>query len=292
MRILTYTATPADAGKKVRQLLRGQMHLSYTLLKSLKWRENAILLNGAPCTVAAIVRPGDTLTVNVTDTNDLSGHITPVDYPLDILYEDDDLLILNKPAHIAVHSASLTAETVTVAGAVAHYLGGGSFHPVNRLDKGVTGIMVVAKSGHVHDLCMRQLHTDAFRREYLGVCAGVPTPPNGTIDLPIGRDVNSVLRRRIDPNGLPSHTVYETVQLGNDRALLRLRPLTGRTHQLRLHCAAIGHPLLGDWLYGTEDPSLIDRPALHSHELWLTHPITGQALHLLAPLPPDMEKLL
>ena len=288
MRILTYTATAEDSGKKVRQLLRGSLHLSYTLLKSLKWRENAILLNGRPCTVAAVVCTGDILTVNVTDANALSEHITPVDYPLDVLYEDDDLLVINKPAHIAVHSA----EPVTVAGAVAHYLNGAAFHPVNRLDKGVTGIMVIAKNGHIHDLCMRQLHTDAFRREYLAVCEGVPAPPSGTIDLPIGRDPSSILKRRIDPDGLESHTVYETVQLADDRALLRLRPLTGRTHQLRLHCAAIGHPLVGDWLYGTENRALIDRPALHSHELWLTHPITGQQIHLNTPLPDDMQNLL
>ena len=292
MRILSYTATEADCGKKVRQLLRGELRLSYSLLKSLKWRNGAILLNGHPCTVAAIVHPGDVLTVNIADVEALSAHIVPVAYPLDILYEDDDLLILNKPAHIAVHSASLTTETVTIAGAVAHYLGGGAFHPVNRLDKGVTGIMVVAKNGHTHDLCMRQLHTDAFRREYLAVCQGVPTPARGTIDLPIGREASSAIKRRIDPHGLESHTVYETVAVSGNCALLRLRPLTGRTHQLRLHCAAIGHPLVGDWLYGTEDKTQIDRPALHSHELWLTHPITGKALHLTAPLPIDMKNLL
>lgn len=288
MRILTYTVPAEDSGKKVRQLLRGNLHLSYTLLKSLKWRGNAVLLNGQPCTVAAIVRAGDVLTVNVSDTNGFSEHITPVDYPLDILCEDEDLLVLNKPAHIAVHST----EAVTIAGAVAYHLDGGAFHPVNRLDKGVTGIMVIAKSGHVHDLLMRQLHTDAFRREYLAICEGVPSPRDGTIDLPIGRDETSILKRRIDPSGLESHTVYKTVQTANDRTLLRLRPLTGRTHQLRLHCAAIGHPLIGDWLYGTENLALLDRPALHSHELWLTHPITGQELHLTAPLPEDMKKLL
>ena len=288
MRILTYTAVSEDRGKKVRQLLRGRLRLSYTLLKSLKWRDGAILLNGRPCTVAAVVTPGDTLTVNVTDTVPLSAHIMPVDYPLDILYEDDDLLVINKPAHIAVHSA----EPVTVAGAVAYHLGDGAFHPVNRLDRGVTGIMVIAKSGHVHDLLMRQLHTDAFRREYLAICQGIPDPAVGTIDLPIGRDQNSILKRCIDPGGLESHTRYEIVQASENRALLRLRPLTGRTHQLRLHCAAIGHPLLGDWLYGTEDRTLIDRPALHSHALWLTHPLTGSCLHLTCPLPADMQRLL
>ena len=292
MRLITYTAAPEDEGRKVKHLLRGRLQLSSTLMKSLKWRPEAILLNGVSVTVAAVVHAGDVLTVNVADADALSPHIVPVDYPLDILWEDEDLLILNKPAGIAVHSAALTEETVTVAGAAAHYLGGGAFHPVNRLDKGVSGIMVIAKNGHAHDLCMRILHTDAFRREYRGICEGVPSPVRGTIDLPIGRDEGSVIRRCIDAKGLPSQTEYEVLETAAERSLLRLRPLTGRTHQLRLHCAAMGHPLVGDWLYGTEDSALIARPALHSYELWLTHPITGESLHLTAPLPEDMKKVL
>jgi len=291
MRLLTYTAKAEDEGKKVKHLLRGKMSISYSLMQSLKWRKNAILLNNSPCTVGTIVHIGDVLTVDVEDEKSLSAHIVPVALPLDILWEDEDLLILNKPAGIAVHDAALTEETVTVAGAVAHYLGGGAFHPVNRLDKGVSGLMVIAKNGHAHDLCMRLLHTEAFRREYLGICEGLPTPRNGLIDLPIGRDGDSVIRRCIDERGLPSQSAYSVVQAG-ERSLLRLRPLTGRTHQLRLHCAAIGHPLVGDWLYGRENRELIDRPALHSHELWLTHPITGEAIHLIAPLPEDMAGLL
>lgn len=292
MRILKLTATAADDGKKVKQLMRGTWHISFSLLKSLKWRENAILLNGQSVTVAATVHAGDELTVNIADAGELSPHIAAVDYPLDILYEDDDLLIINKPAGIAVHSAALTEETVTVAGAVAHYLGDTPFHPVNRLDRGVTGVMVVAKNGYMHQRCMAILHTDDFCREYRGICEGTPTPIQGTIDLPIGRDPNSVLKRCIDPNGLVSHTKYEVLQMCHDHSLLRLRPLTGRTHQLRLHMSAIGHPLVGDWLYGTENHDIITRPALHSYELWLRHPLSGELLHIIAPIPEDMQRLL
>ena len=292
MRLITYIAAAEDEGRKVKHLLRGRLQLSSTLMKSLKWRPEAILLNGVSCTVAAVVHAGDVLTVNVADADALSPHIVPVDYPLDILWEDEDLLILNKPASIAVHSAALTEETVTVAGAVAHYLGGGAFHPVNRLDKGVTGVMVVAKNGHAHDRCMAILHTEAFRREYRGISEGVPSPACGTVELPIARCPDSAVKRCIDPAGQASLTEYEVLQTVGDRALLRLRPVTGRTHQLRLHMAAIGHPLLGDWLYGVEDPALISRPALHSYELWLTHPISGEKLHLVAPLPEDMARLL
>ena len=290
--LLTATVTDTDAGQKLKTYLRSRWHISSSLLKSLKWRPGAILLNGKSAHVSAVLRAGDVVRVDVSDAAPLSPHILPVELPLNILYEDEALLILNKPAGIAVHSSALTEETVTVAGAVAHYLGGAPFHPVNRLDRGVTGIMVVAKSGYVHDRCMALLHTDAFRREYRGICVGVPAPPQGSIDLPIGRDPGSVLRRRIDPDGLPARTEYAVLQAFDDRALLRLRPLTGRTHQLRLHCAAMGHPLLGDWLYGTEAPDLIPRPALHSYELWLRHPLSGALLHCVAPLSADMLRLL
>lgn len=292
MRLLTTTVTPAEDGKKLKYLLRNRWQISSSLLKSLKWRENAILLNGSPVNVAVILRTGDVVSVDISDDASLSRHITPVDIPLDILYEDEDLLVLNKWAGVAVHSAALTEETVTVAGAVAHYLGGAPFHPVNRLDRGVTGVMVVAKNGYMHHRCMAILHTDDFLREYRGICRGCPTPAVGTIEFPVGRDPDSVLKRRVDPSGLPAQTEYEVLERRDDRALLRLRPLTGRTHQLRLHCAAIGHPLLGDWLYGEEDRALIARPALHSYELRLRHPLSGETVHVIAPLPEDMGRLI
>lgn len=292
MGLLTLVVTPEQSGMTVKHIVRSKWHLSSSLLKSLKWRQGAICVNDAPVTVAYRLQSGDKLTVNITDTAAESPHILPVDFPLDILYEDEDLLIINKPAGIAVHSAALTEETVTVAGAVSHYLGGAVFHPVNRLDRGTTGIMVVAKNGYMHGRCMAILHTDAFRREYRGICEGIPCPTQGSIDLSIGRDPDSLLRRRIDPAGLPSHSEYEVLQSANGRSLLRLRPLTGRTHQLRVHLSGIGHPLVGDWLYGTENRSLIERPALHSYELWLVHPLQDHLLHLTAPIPEDMAALI
>ena len=256
------------------------------------FRQLPVLVNGRPATVAAVLHAGDAVTADVSDLPGDNPHIRPVAWPLDILWEDEDLLVLNKPAGIAIHPAALTEETVTVAGAVCHYLGQGSFHCVNRLDRGTTGVMVVAKTGYVHRLCMEQLHSGDFRRTYLAVCSGVPSPAAGSIDLPIGREPDSLLRRRVDPAGLAAHTDYETLWQGPDRALLRLTPGTGRTHQLRLHLSAIGHPLLGDWLYGTEDRTLIPRPALHSHRLELTHPVTRRRLTVTAPLPEDMVRLL
>ena len=292
MRLLTYTVAPEQEGWPLRRLLRQELRISGSFLSRLKWRPGAILLNGQPATVAALVLAGATVTADVSDLPGDNPHIRPVDYPLDILREDQDLLILNKPAGIAIHPAALTEETVTVAGAVCRYLGQGSFHCVNRLDRGTTGVMAVAKTGFVHARCMTLLHTDAFQRDYRAVCDGVPPHPAGDIDLPIGREGDSLLKRCPAPAGQAAHTHYEVLDTANGRALLRLTPTTGRTHQLRVHMAAIGCPLTGDWLYGTEDRTIIARPALHSYHLRLTHPVTGAVIDVTAPVPEDMVRLL
>lgn len=291
MRLLTLPITEEMASRKVLHLLRGELGLSSSLVKSLKWRENAILLNGERVNTDVRVKAGDVLTVNVADRTEDVAIDASVPLP-QVLWEDDDLLIINKSAGVAVHASALTGGDVTVEQMVARYLRVGTFHPVNRLDRGVSGVMVVAKNGHAHARTMALLHSDAFRREYRAICQGVPSPAAGEISLPIGRDTTSAVKRKIDQEGQPSLTEYEVLQVCPEGALLRLRPITGRTHQLRLHMAAVGHPLLGDWLYGTEHPALPRRVALHSYELWLTHPITGEKLHVIAPLPTEIEQLL
>lgn len=291
MRVLTHTVIEAEAGQPVKQLLLHLWGISGSFLSRLKFRQ-AITVNGAPVTVRFVPCPGDVLAVDVSDLPGEHPHIRPVDFPLDILYEDEDLLLINKPAGIAVHPAALTEETATIAGAAAHYLHSESFHAVNRLDRGTTGVMAVAKTGFIHARCMALLHTDDFRREYRAVCEGIPSPTEGDIDLPIGRAESSLLKRQADPLGQPAHTHYEVLAASQGRALLRLTPTTGRTHQLRVHMAAIGHPLTGDWLYGTEDRALIARPALHSYHLRMMHPLTGAVIDVTAPLPEDMQRLL
>lgn len=290
MRVLTHTVIEAEAGQPVKQLLH-LWGISGSFLSRLKFRQ-AITVNGAPVTVRFVPRPGDVLAADVSDLPGEHPHIRPVDFPLDILYEDEDLLLINKPAGIAVHPAALTEETATIAGAAAHYLHSSCFHAVNRLDRGTTGVMAVAKTGFIHARCMAMLHTDDFRREYRAVCEGIPSPAEGDIDLPIGRAESSLLKRQADHLGQPAHTHYEVLAASQGRALLRLTPTTGRTHQLRVHMAAIGHPLTGDWLYGTEDRALIARPALHSYHLRMMHPLTGTTIDVTAPLPEDMQRLL
>lgn len=293
MRILTYTVTPEEDGRMVKGILRGSLQLSYTLLKSLKWRENAILLNGQSVHVNAIVHAGDVVSVALSERTPREDLYCANASKPDIVYEDDDLLVLNKPAGVAMHPKSGDASAPSLAAMLTSYLGEGSVpHFVSRLDKGTSGLLIAAKNGYVHDRLRRALHSSDLRREYRAVAVGRVEPPYGVIDAPIGRAEGSIIRRCVRADGLPSLTEYETLQVNDRFTLLRLRPQTGRTHQLRVHMAYLGHPLAGDWLYGTEDKTLIARPALHSYELWFTQPVTGQELHFTAPIPQDMQRLM
>ena len=150
---------------------------------------------------------------------------------------------------------------------------------------------MVAKHPHAQEQLKGQLHTPAFRRIYLAVCEGTPRPPEGRIDAPIGRVPGSLMARQVDPAGQPASTRYRVLRTGQGRALVELELDTGRTHQIRVHMAHTGHPLIGDFLYGTEDHSLISRPALHSARLSLRHPVTGEPMAWEQPLPEDMARL-
>ena len=292
MRTLTHIVTPEEEGRTVRSLLKGCWHFSSHAISRLTRVENGIRVNGVHARTTAVLRAGDKVEVESGDHRPPKAAPVPGDWPLPVVWEDEDLLVVNKPAGMTAHASSFLPDTPTVAGALAFSRGTDFiFHPVSRLDKGTTGLMVIAKSGYVHDLLRRCLHTDAFRREYRGVCLGVPDPTQGTVDLPIGRAEGSAIARQIRPDGDNAVTHYETLETRNGLSLLRLLPETGRTHQLRLHMAALGCPLAGDWLYGTEDPALLPRPALHSCALELVHPVTGEVLRLTAPLPEDMVRL-
>ena len=293
MRILTHTVLPEEEGRMVKGILRGSLQLSYTLLKSLKWRENAILLNGQSVHVNAIVHAGDVVSVALSERTPREDLYCENTAAPNIVYEDEDLLVLNKPAGVAMHPKADDAAAPSLAVMLTGYLGEGSVpHFVSRLDKGTSGLLIAAKSGYVHDRLRRALHSSELRREYRAVAVGQVTPPRGVIDAPISRADGSIIRRCVREDGLVSRTEYEVLQTTERFTLLRLRPETGRTHQLRVHMAYLGHPLAGDWLYGTEDKSLIARPALHSYELWFTQPVTGQEMHFTAPIPQDMQRLL
>ena len=289
---ITKTITAEEDGSTVRHILKAGLHFSTHAVARLTRAENGILVNGRHARTVDILHAGDVLQVETGDHRPPKVLPTPGDWPLPIVWEDGHLLVVNNPAGMTAHASNFLPDTPTVAGALAWQRGTDFiFHSVNRLDKGTTGLMVVAKSGYVHDRLRRALHTEGFYREYRAVCLGCPQPLQGTIDAPIGRDETSAVARKIRPDGQSAISHYEVLVPGEALSLVKLVPETGRTHQLRLHMASIGHPLAGDWLYGSEDPALIPRPALHAYALRLIHPVTGEVLSLTAPLPADMRRL-
>lgn len=290
MRTLTYIAKDADAGRRVQSVLEGELQISSSLISRLKSRPQGILVNGAKVYTTYRLAPGDILTATVVDEAPRRS-LVPCKMELDIVYEDEDFLIINKPAGLAVQPTQNEGEMTLENGLLAYLPEGEYPHPVSRLDRGTTGLMAVAKSGYGHELLKRRLHTKDYYREYRGVIAGTITPANGCIEGGITTEEGSSYKRCVSPTGAPSLTEYETLQTCNGYSLLRLIPRTGRTHQLRVHLAYAGHPLVGDWLYGEAAPQ-IGRPALHSYLLYLKHPLTGEELTFTAPLPEDMAGVL
>ena len=291
METITRIITPEEAGSTVRHILKATLHFSSHAISRLTRAETGILVNGVRSRTTRILEAGDILTVETGDHRPPRTAVTPGNWPLPVVWEDGHLLVVNKPAGMTAHASNFVPDTPTVAGALAWERGTEFvFHPVNRLDKGTTGLMVVAKSGYVHELLRRSLHTQRFYREYRGICVGCPQPLQGTVDAPIGRNEASVVARMVRPDGVPAVSEYEVLAQGDGMAFLKLVPQTGRTHQLRVHMAYLGCPLAGDWLYGKEEPELIGRPALHSYALKLVHPVTGEVLELTAPLPADVER--
>ncbi len=286
MKRLTLTITPEQAGRTVESLLRRELSMAAGQISSAKFRPDGILLNGCRVRVTQRVNAGDALSVDISDRG--QNEAEPVALPLTFRWEDAYFAVIDKPAGISVYGENQP----NIAGILADRWGKDvKFHPVNRLDVGTTGLMVVTKDGYTHDRLRRMLHTDSFLREYLAVAEGALPQAQGSIELPISRAPVEGTRRAIDPSGLPARTAYEVLSVIRGRTLLCLRLYTGRTHQIRLHLSAIGHPLVGDALYGMPDAA-ISRPALHSHRIRLIHPVTGELLELTSPLPEDMRALL
>ncbi len=277
-------------GETVSTLLRRGLGCSGSLIKQVKF--GGLTLSGRPVILTDRARAGEILRVQLPE--DPPSDILPVARPLEILWEDAHLLVVNKPAGVSVHPGPDHHEDTLGNYLTAHYEARQEHHlfrPVNRLDRGTSGLMVVAKHSYAQERLRQQLHTGHFCRRYLALCDGCPKPPKGSIALPIGRLAGSVLKRTVREDGAPAVTHYEVLQVCGPRTLVHLELETGRTHQIRVHMAHLGCPLTGDFLYGREQPDVIGRTALHSAELELRHPVTGEQLVFRSPLPEDMAGL-
>lgn len=293
--LIEYMATADDAGRQLKYILKGNLKLSERLLKKIKM-QNKILVNRMPVRVTHLVSENDLIQVDL-DVEEEVDYIEPQDIPIDIIYEDDCLLVLNKQPGIVVHPTCSHPDS-TIANGIVYYLKKKGItkkvRPVSRLDRETSGIIIFAKNSFAHDILIRQMQQDIFKKEYLGIVQGIPQSSHGTIDLPIDRKPGSIMLRHITETGAPSVTHYEVLESFPQytTALLRFKLETGRTHQIRVHCQAMGFPIYGDTLYTDKTDWLISRQALHSYQTSINHPITQKEVIFTAPLPSDMHRLL
>ena len=292
-RNIDYIIDEDSAGLRVEQFLRRKRYSGQNL-SEIKRMPKSILVNGVHYYMRQELSKGDHLQVRIGETKN-SEKIPPTNLPLNIIYEDEDLLVLNKPAGMPIHP-SLNNYTNSIANALAYYFQSQGkpfiFRCCNRLDRDTSGLTIVSKhlvSGSIlSDMTKyREVH-----REYLAIARGSVTPSEGTIQAPLGRKEGTIIERTVDwEHGEDAVTHYKVVKEANGHSLVSLRLETGRTHQIRIHMKYLGYPLIGDYLYNP-DMEYMTRQALHSHHMEFTHPITGEHMSFTAPLPEDMARVM
>lgn len=294
--ILEHTVKRCENGKTAKRVLKAVFGISSGLIKELK-TSGRIKINGIACRSVDKVSEGDILCA-VVEENAAADNIQPYKMDLEILFEDDYIIVINKPGGLCSHPSMNNRES-TLANGVMYYRNqnGGhyGYHIVNRLDKDTSGLCVIAKNRYAHSRLSEQIINGTFSRGYTAIVHGVVSPPCGCIEIPIRRESDSVIKRVAAADGKYAKTIYETAAVIGERfSLLDIRLETGRTHQIRVHFSHIGHSLVGDWLYGNGDMErdLILRHALHAGRLTFRHPVTNMKLEFSTELPPDMNKLL
>ncbi len=276
--------------QSINQILKQKFKISARLQHKLITSKQ-IFLNGNQADSRIAPQINNVITVNL-DFNEESENIIPTPIPLNIIYEDEALLILDKPAGIAVHP-SISHYTDSLANGVKYYFDTiglkRKIRPVNRLDLNTSGLIVFAKNEYVQECLIQQMQTNEFKKEYLAIVHGIFENVQGTINLPIARKENSIIERCISENGQEAITHYEVLKTSNDLSLVHCILQTGRTHQIRVHMSAIGHSLVGDTLYGSDFSDSITRQALHSYKISFIHPISHQIVSFTSELPDDIK---
>ncbi|MDO4187458.1 MAG: RluA family pseudouridine synthase [Lachnospiraceae bacterium] len=290
-RILNYNISSDNSGQTVIAFLRSHYYPS-KFITLLKHTDGSVCVNGVFSKLNTLLKVGDALTINYVE-DDESENIVPVPLPFDIVYEDEDIMVVNKPSDMPVHPAINNFEN-TLANGIAYYFMEKNehfvFRCINRLDRNTSGLLIVAKHRLSAAILSGYMKNRMIHREYLALVSGIFTEKTGTIDLPIARVDESIIERCVDfEHGLKAVTHYEVISeyigesspYGEDCSLLKIHLDTGRTHQIRVHFSHIGHPLLGDSLYNKE-PGILKRQALHSHVLEFNHPISFTPLRFVS----------
>lgn len=290
-RNLEYIITNEFHNKTIEQFLKAQK-FPHQAIVQLKKTEEGILLNDVWAYVNQKLADGDILKLHLVEEESTSS-IEALYVPLDIVYEDEDLLVINKPANMPVHPSMNHHEGTLANGLMYYFKEKGelfTFRAVNRLDRDTSGLTLVAKHLLSGGILSRQISTKSVRRSYQAICQG-KLPESGTIDAPIARAAESTIERCVDfENGEHAVTHFRRLAYDTEKnvSLAELHLETGRTHQIRVHLKHIGHPIIGDFLYNP-DYTFCHRQALHSATLTFTHPITKKEMHFTSPLPEDLK---
>ncbi len=276
----------------IKQILKDKFYLSERLILKLK-KSNKIYKNNLPIQINNIANIGDIICV-VIDFEEDNSNIVPTKMDLNIIYEDDCLLILNKPSGIATHPSCRHFDN-SLSNGIKFYFDSISLkrkiRPINRLDIDTSGLIMFAKNEYVQECLIRQMKENIFSKQYLALINGSLECKKGIINAPIARKENSIIERCVSLNGDSAITHYTVINEFDNYSLVSFKLETGRTHQIRVHCAYIGHPILGDTLYG-KSSNLINRQALHSYKVSFVHPIKKVKMEFTADLPSDFNKLI
>lgn len=276
----------------VKEILKAYYQISDRLLTKLK-KDNRIFLNDKPVYVNEKVSIGDMLKINM-DFVETSDNIAPTKMDLEIIFEDEYFLIINKSSNLPVHP-SCNHYYNSLSNGVKYYFNSinlkRKIRPINRIDKDTSGLVIFAKHEYIQEALIKQMKANIFKKEYLAILEGTLTKKSGTINAPISRKVGSIMEREISQNGETAISHFELIKNFEKYSLVKYTLETGRTHQLRVHSKYIGHPILGDTLYGTTS-SLINRQALHAYKISFIHPIIKENIKLEIDLPDDMKKLI
>lgn len=286
-RIISVKIDSAMHGQRIDYVLKEELKISDALMKRLKSEKNGIMLNGAHAAVIDKVSEGDILAVNIKGKN--AENIIPVNIPLDVLWEDEDILVVNKPGTMPVHPSRIHIND-TLANAVLYYTGSKeAIHIITRLDRETSGVVLIAKNPWAASLLGEDIKNGKIKKEYTAIVNGIPEHIKGKICAPIKKKEEREILRCISEDGKEAITLYELMKKTNGLSLIKLFPITGRTHQLRVHMSYIGHPIYGDSMYGAVQSG--ERTRLHCSRVTFLHPVTGEEISVDAPIPEDFDGL-
>ena len=291
--ILEYKIKEEDSGRKLRDYLKSALTLSTRLIRGAA-ADGRIKVNGQRVKLNYVIKAGDILNIEVSKDED--QNIEPEPMELDIVFEDEDIIVINKPPFTVVHPTRRHQSGTLANGVLYHFRSKGEnciVRLVSRLDMDTSGLIVIAKNQYSHMFLAMEMEKNKFEKGYTAVAWGEISPKQGTINKPIYKPEDESIKRIVDERGQESITHYEVKESIGEASLVKLLLETGRTHQIRVHLSHLGHPIIGDTLYGRgEEEELIKRQALHASHLGFTHPRTKELIKLSCDLPEDIKNLI